>query len=96
MRMNKQQQIDRLHTLLKDRHEWTHEREGTRLVATVGDMKLTIDGVQGHRPLWMVEADGYGVLLPWTPARDTSDAILNATEFARAYVLGLHEEQHAG
>lgn len=94
--MEKHALIDRLQHLRTERHAWDRERNGDRLVATAGPLTLTIDGVRGNQPVWMAEADGFGILIPWTPARDVVDAITNATEFGRAHVLGLTQEQHAG
>ncbi|HRH68923.1 MAG TPA: hypothetical protein PLB89_05390 [Flavobacteriales bacterium] len=94
--MDNQALIDRLQTLRKDRSAWDRDdARPDRRTAQVGALTLSVDNIRSLKPLWMVEHERFGVLIAWTPARDAEHATHESCDYARAHILGLHEEQHA-
>lgn len=93
--MTKQAQIDRLRTLRAERVEWDHTTRNDRLTASVGELTLHVDRITNTNPMWQVEGERNGVIIPWTPANTVTTAIQEACDFARAHLLGQTEEQHA-
>lgn len=97
MRMTKQETLDHIALLQRDRSLWSRERDGDRLMATLDNgLTITIDGACIGRAMWMAEHERYGVLVAWTPTSSLYQAFTDATDYARSHVMGLHEPQHAG